>query len=74
MRLKRAVAPILEAGGPYPHAELSKTATKKQGTRLLKLQCPICPYTVRITRKWLDSVGPPACPEHGDDMKEPRAA
>jgi hypothetical protein len=68
--VKQAVAPILEAIGPYPHAEISKTARPKQGTRLLKLQCPTCPYTVRITRKWLDKVGPPACPEHGDSMRE----
>jgi len=66
---KQAVAPILEAVGPYPHAELSKKTRTKQGTRLLKLQCPICPYTVRITRKWLDEVGAPACPTHGDDMR-----
>jgi hypothetical protein len=69
---KQAVAPILEAVGPYPHAELSKRQRKKQGTRLLKLQCPTCLYTVRITRKWLDEVGAPACPTHGDDMKEAR--
>jgi hypothetical protein len=67
---KQAVAPILEAVGPYPHAELSKTARTKQGTRLIKLQCPTCPYTVRITRKWLDEVGAPDCPSHGDQMKE----
>ncbi len=67
---KQAVAPILEIVGPYPHAELSKSQRKKQGTRLLKLQCPACPYTVRITRKWLDEVGAPACPTHGDSMEE----
>ena len=67
---KQALKPILEAVGPYPHAELSKKARTKQGTRLLKLQCPTCAYTVRITRKWLDEVGPPACPTHGDDLKE----
>jgi hypothetical protein len=67
---KRPVAPILEAVGPYPHAELSKTARTKQGTRLIKLQCPTCLYTVRITRKWLDEVGAPDCPSHGDQMEE----
>jgi hypothetical protein len=67
---KQALKPILEAVGPYPHAELSKKARTKQGTRLLKLQCSTCAYTVRITRKWLDEVGPPACPTHGDDLKE----
>jgi hypothetical protein len=70
---KQAVAPILEVVGPYPHAELSRAMRPKQGTRLLKLQCPICPYTVRIARKWLDEVGPPACPSHGDNMAETRA-
>ena len=67
---KQALKPILQAVGPYPHAELSKKARTRQGTRLLKLHCPICTYTVRITRKWLDEVGPPACPTHGDDLKE----
>jgi hypothetical protein len=67
---KQAVAPILESVGPYPHAELSKKARTKQGTRLLKLQCSTCAYTVRITRKWLDELGPPACPTHGDDLRE----
>ena len=67
---KQAVVPILEAVGPYPHAELSKKARTKQGTRLLKLQCPTCAYTVRITRKWLDELGPPACPAHGDDLMQ----
>jgi hypothetical protein len=70
---KQAVAPILEAIGPYPHAELFKKARTKQGTRLIKLQCPTCPYTVRITRKWLDEVGAPACPSHGDNMEEARS-
>jgi len=70
---KRTVAPILEEVGPYPHAELSKAVRPKQGTRLLKLQCPICPYTVRIARKWLTEVGPPACPSHGANMEEMRA-
>src|SRR5260370_36002351 len=58
---KQAIAPILEAVGPYPHAELSKKTRTKQGTRLLKLQCPMCPYTVRITRKWLAEGGATAC-------------
>lgn len=67
---RRTVEPIIDAVGPYPHAELTKTARPKQTTRLLKLQCPTCAYTVRITRKWLDDVGPPNCPSHGEDMHE----
>lgn len=54
--------------GPYPHAVLDKTMMPKQGTRLLKVECPECGYTVRITRKWLD-VGLPTCP-CGTEMLE----
>ena len=38
------------------------------GTRMLKLTCPTCRYTVRTTRKWLD-VGQPFCPD-GDPLVE----
>jgi hypothetical protein len=47
--------------GPYPHAELTQSnAPKKQGCRLLKVACE-CGCVVRMTRKWLDEVGPPTC-------------
>jgi len=32
----------------------------KAGTRMLKLQCPECEYTVRTTQKWIE-VGLPTC-------------
>jgi len=67
---KRTVQPMLEAIGPYPHAALDARARnsgpKKQGTRLVKLACGHCGYTVRTTRKWLDEVGAPHCPLHGE--------
>ena len=47
-----------------PSALPSSTPTFKQTTRLLKCQCDICGYTVRVTRKWLD-IGAPHCPDHG---------
>jgi hypothetical protein len=49
--------------GPYPHATLSASdrPTKKDTTRLLKVACPECGYTVRVTAKWL-LVGFPVCP------------
>ena len=70
---KQSVEPILELLGPYPHAELnpgkricapdeSPDGFKPQGTRLLKVMCPQCGYTVRVTQKWLVDVGPPLCP------------
>lgn len=49
--------------GKYPHAELGKSmtdGTKKQGTRMLKIECG-CGYVVRTSQKWVD-VGMPTCP------------
>mgnify|MGYP001617550953 FL=1 len=70
---KTMVAPMLRDLGPYPHARLDFTKGRsegpgKQSTRLLKVVCPACDYTVRTTRKWLD-VGLPVCP-CGEDMME----
>jgi hypothetical protein len=48
--------------GAYPHPGIRDIAFgKKQTTRMLKVQCDICGCVVRMTRKWLDSVGPPTC-------------
>jgi SprT-like family len=47
---------------PYPHAALTpSSAGKKQGTRLLKCECPDCGYLCRVTAKWIE-VGFPTCP------------
>jgi hypothetical protein len=43
----------------------SSNQKKKQTTRLLKCVCPECGYPVRVTKTWLDKVGPPCCPVHG---------
>lgn len=48
--------------GQYPHVGLIPlSVTKKQGTRMLKLEAPCCGYVVRTTQKWID-VGYPSCP------------
>ena len=64
-----AVAPILVAAGPLPHARLDTgsetTRPKKQATRLLKCECEACGYTVRTARKWLETAGAPLCPIEG---------
>ncbi|OWK27685.1 hypothetical protein SPDO_31720 [Sphingomonas dokdonensis] len=64
-----AVAPILAAAGPLPHARLDTggetTRPKKQATRLLKCECGTCGYTVRTARKWLETAGAPLCPVEG---------
>ncbi|MBO6507332.1 MAG: SprT-like domain-containing protein [Roseibium sp.] len=63
---KQTVQPILDELGPYPHAKLDpKSGPKKQSTRLIKAECG-CGYTVRVTRKWLEEVGAPLCPLHGE--------
>jgi len=57
-----AYEPILAALGDYAHAELVPGAeTKVQPTRMLKLCCPSCGYTVRTTAKWV-AAGLPTCP------------
>lgn len=54
---------LIESVGPYPHAKLdwNQRTHKKDGTRLIKLWCPACGYTVRTTLKWIET-GLPICP------------
>jgi hypothetical protein len=56
--------------GPYPHARLDPTQTRKQGTRLKKVVCnrPGHRYCLWTTRTWLDQ-GTPVCP-CGSTMSE----
>lgn len=66
--------------GDYPHAKLDSLSNgqKKDGTRMLKLECENCGYTVRTTKKWLD-VGLPTCvcgtefkaPDTGETPEDP---
>lgn len=46
--------------GHYPHAAMSTLGRKKQSTRLVKVSCKECGYTLRTTQKWLDK-GIPLC-------------
>ncbi|MEB3367432.1 hypothetical protein [Saccharopolyspora mangrovi] len=52
------------AGQPTPRVH---SGPRTQGTRMRKLTCPTCGYTVRTTAKWLE-VGLPRCPE-GDELQ-----
>jgi len=60
------IKPVLKRIGKYPHATVdAAAATKKQGTRMIKVACPVHPeFSVRMTRTWLDAdfFGPPLCP------------
>ena len=57
--------------GKYPHGALNvaRSPRKKQTTRLIKVSCPDCDYTVRVTRSWLD-IGLPICPADTIPMEE----
>lgn len=55
---------------PYPHSTLDVTVgAKKQGTRLIKIECPECGYTARTTKQWI-ATGLPTCP-CGTEMEIP---
>jgi hypothetical protein len=67
---KRLAQPILDAIGPYPHAELHAMTNgrRKQVARLIKCECAECGYVARVARQWLDDQGAPHCPAHGEMM------
>ncbi|HEX5437170.1 MAG TPA: hypothetical protein VFW98_08420 [Gemmatimonadaceae bacterium] len=59
--------PLVEALGPYPHAAIVPMMREtKQTTRMIKCECHGCGYVCRTTQKWIDAVGAPHCPEHGE--------
>ena len=49
--------------GPFPHSPIDPILREKtkQSTRMLKVSCPECDYTVRTTAKRI-AVGLPTCP------------
>lgn len=64
------ITQMLEDLPKYPHVKLTPAKKeKKQGTRMIKVECIDDGYTVRMTRKWLDEMGAPQCP-CGEVMSE----
>lgn len=60
--LRAHLADMAQSIGAYPHAALTPgNVTKKQTTRMLKVECPECGYTVRTTARWI-AEGLPICP------------
>lgn len=59
--LKETLKRIRTDLGPFPHAALTQNGPGVQTTRMLKVQCPDCDYTVRTTKKWIEQ-GLPTCP------------
>lgn len=69
--LKVVLQTLSQTLGPFPHSALNPAEqVKKQSTRLLKVACESCGYTVRVTRKWVDEVGTPICPHNLEPMVE----
>lgn len=61
--------------GAYPHGVLdtlagSKAGPKPQKNRQRKVECYTCGYIARVSKKWIDEVGPPMCPDHGQMVVE----
>jgi len=60
--LKSTLQIFINEIGPYPHAKLVHSSSpKKQGTRMLKVECPQCGCVCRMAAKWLEQPGPPHC-------------
>ncbi len=55
--------------GEYPHQELCDSK-KKQSTRLIKVACNSCGYTVRISRKWLSHTNATDCHACHEPLKQ----
>jgi len=53
-----AGTPSGRGGAPVPRT----SGPRKQGTRMLKVMCKDCGYTLRTTRTWLEMQGTPKCP------------
>jgi hypothetical protein len=54
---------MLRELGAYPHRVLRPCEeVKKEGTRLLKAECPDCDYVIRVTRVHVEEKGLPICP------------
>ena len=47
---------IADILGEYPHAALDASNIKKQGTRMIKVECDECGMITRTTAKWADLV------------------
>lgn len=61
--LEEDLLKIAKVLGPYPHAKLDKmtNGSKKQTTRLLKVECPGCGCLCRMSRKCVEEPGVPTC-------------
>jgi hypothetical protein len=66
--LRKRLTALTKTLGTFPHAALDPSggAKKKQTTRMIKTECGECGYVARLSQKWIDEVGAPHCPNHGE--------
>tara|TARA_R110000764_G_scaffold95834_1_gene179728 strand:- start:1005 stop:1607 length:603 start_codon:yes stop_codon:yes gene_type:complete len=57
---------IIEQIGSYPHKKLNR-ATKKQGTRMLKMACSDCDWSFYASKKMIDRMVTNTCLDCGED-------
>ncbi|MEK0324195.1 MAG: hypothetical protein QQN63_00695 [Nitrosopumilus sp.] len=74
--LTATLTAYIEEHGDIPHAALQtdQSTTKKQSTRMLKLECGTCGFTARMSNKWLEQIDTdeafcPCCGSQGELMK-----
>jgi len=62
---------LIETLGAYPHGRLnlSERPTKKQSTRMIKMECPDCGYICRSSMSSIVEHGPVICPCNLEPMK-----
>ena len=61
-KLNLWIKDILAVVGPYPHAQIMINSRKKQGTRMIKMECSGCGYVARTSQKWIIERGAVLCP------------
>lgn len=72
--LKADIAILIKKLGPYPHGKLNpQEGRRKQGTRMYKMECRTCGYTVRAARKYILTAGPVRCPCNLEEMSYDQA-
>lgn len=62
-KLESQIEKYVKAHGPYPHAKLNleMNPTKKQSTRMIKMECTQCGFICRASLTKILEVGPPLC-------------
>tara|TARA_R100000655_G_scaffold20608_1_gene42462 strand:- start:951 stop:1637 length:687 start_codon:yes stop_codon:yes gene_type:complete len=60
--LQAKLKKITKKLGKYPHRSLDYTDRKKQGTRMIKVECAEHSYIARLSRTAIENEGEPVCP------------